>query len=113
MSRRVSPGPMKAKAGTSSATSRKPGQKPSQKSAVIDIEMGPEDAKIVLNTISSENYEMPRARAGLSATPTGIRLEINADDTGALRATINSYMRWIKIACEVAALEDCGKRSGK
>jgi len=45
--------------------------------------------------------EVPRSRARMShPEPRTLRLEVEADDTGALRAAINAYLGWIRLALE-------------
>jgi tRNA threonylcarbamoyladenosine modification (KEOPS) complex Pcc1 subunit len=43
--------------------------------------------------------EVPRARATVARTePDKVRVEITAQDTGALRAALNTYLGWIDLA---------------
>jgi len=47
---------------------------------------------------------VPRTRAVLAQAGDGFALRIEADDLGALRAALNSYLRWIAVAQEAAAI---------
>jgi len=59
---------------------------------------GPE-APTVLGAIGPEaGREIPRTRAKASLVEGRMVLEIEAKDLSALRAALNSYLRWIKIA---------------
>jgi tRNA threonylcarbamoyladenosine modification (KEOPS) complex Pcc1 subunit len=100
MSQRKMNGKMKGK------MKRKDGAAPCkiQKRAELRIGMEPGKARLVLKALSPETDDLPRARATISAAPCGLRLRVTADDTGALRAAINSYMRWIKISLDVGGL---------
>ncbi len=43
--------------------------------------------------------EVPRARSEiLRPTPESVRLRIEAKDTGALRAALNTYLGWVDLA---------------
>ncbi len=55
--------------------------------------------------------EIPRTRVNIERNGE-IRIEIVADDTHALRAAINSYLRWIDLAYNVMeVIEDGGTQS--
>ncbi|UCF09267.1 MAG: hypothetical protein JSW28_07325 [Thermoplasmata archaeon] len=43
---------------------------------------------------------VPRTDVALKEDDIAIYLEINADDINALRAAMNSYLRWIKVSCD-------------
>jgi KEOPS complex subunit Pcc1 len=56
-------------------------------------------APTVFGAISPEaGREIPRTRARASLEEGRMVLEIQAKDLSALRAALNSYLRWIKIA---------------
>lgn len=56
-------------------------------------------APTVFGAISPEaGREIPRTRARASLEGQSMVLEIEARDLSALRAALNSYLRWIKIA---------------
>jgi tRNA threonylcarbamoyladenosine modification (KEOPS) complex Pcc1 subunit len=73
--------------------------------ARIDVEAGsPRVADWVYRALAPEaEREVPRARAKLSP-PTGstLRLEITADDSGALRAGANTFLGWVRVALAAA-----------
>lgn len=43
---------------------------------------------------------MPRTKVQIESDD-GVKLIIKAEDTNALRAGLNSYLRWIKVAIDV------------
>lgn len=45
--------------------------------------------------------EIPRARVSMATAGGKMSLTIEADDTSALRAALNSYVRWAKVALDV------------
>src|SRR2546426_1067477 len=44
---------------------------------------------------------VPKARVAMRSAPGRLPLTIDADDTGALRAAVNSYLRWADVAARV------------
>ena len=68
--------------------------------ASIQIEFSSENrAIIVLNALKPETKESPTQRARVDVKRDGQKLTLlfEAKDTTALRASINSYTRWIKM----------------
>ncbi|WP_455393229.1 KEOPS complex subunit Pcc1 [[Eubacterium] cellulosolvens] len=62
----------------------------------ISLELSEPLRKIVIQALEPELVETGlRTQSEVSTTEAGIILSINADDTSALRAAINSYLRWI------------------
>ena len=58
----------------------------------VTAALGPEAAR-----------EVPRARAEVAATGPGrFRIRVEARDTGALRAALNTYLGWVSLALESA-----------
>jgi KEOPS complex subunit Pcc1 len=58
---------------------------------------------VVLGAISPEvGREIPRTRVKISSGPGQLVLDIEASDLAALRAALNSYLRWIKVAEDVS-----------
>ena len=54
---------------------------------------------VVLGAISPEvGREIPRTRVKISSESDQLVLDIEASDLAALRAALNSYLRWIKVA---------------
>ncbi|MDD1767167.1 MAG: hypothetical protein LUQ27_01185 [Methanomassiliicoccales archaeon] len=58
---------------------------------------------VVLGAISPEvGREIPRTRVKISSESGQVVLDIEASDLAALRAALNSYLRWIKVAEDVS-----------
>ena len=68
--------------------------------ATITLE-GPE-ASVVRQALAPEaGRDVPKARVSLSGSGSTLTITIDADDTGALRAAVNSYLRWSDVARQV------------
>ncbi|OGS49337.1 MAG: hypothetical protein A3K68_02260 [Euryarchaeota archaeon RBG_16_68_13] len=68
--------------------------------ATITLE-GPE-APVVLQALRPEaGRDVPKARVRVSGRRGAVTLTIEADDTSALRAAVNSYLRWADVAARV------------
>ena len=62
---------------------------------------GPE-ARVVYGALRPETgRDVPKARVSLRAIRDRVTLTIDADDTSALRAAVNSYLRWADVAARV------------
>jgi KEOPS complex subunit Pcc1 len=62
---------------------------------------GPE-ARLVYESLRPEaGRDVPKARIRLRPERGRVALTIEADDTGALRAAVNSYLRWADVAARV------------
>lgn len=48
--------------------------------------------------------EIPRTRVSLTSEGDEIILNVEASDLGALRAALNSYLRWISISEEIGKM---------
>jgi tRNA threonylcarbamoyladenosine modification (KEOPS) complex Pcc1 subunit len=60
------------------------------------------DARVVYESLRPEaGRDIPKARVSLRSAPGRVTLTIDADDTGSLRAAVNSYLRWADIAARV------------
>ena len=60
-------------------------------------------AKIVRGSLSPEMGEkIPRTRIAVEGRENEIVIKIEADDQNALRAALNSYIRWMNVAEETA-----------
>ena len=60
------------------------------------------DARVVYESLRPEaGRDVPKARTSLRARKGRATLTIDADDTSALRAAVNSYLRWADIAARV------------
>ncbi len=68
--------------------------------ATITLE-GPE-ASVVRQALAPEaGRDVPKARVSVSGTAKKVTITIEAEDTGALRAAVNSYLRWSDVAARV------------
>jgi KEOPS complex subunit Pcc1 len=65
------------------------------------------DAEVVLKTIEPEIQSAPSDRSSVNLNLNGniLKLVIDAEDTPSLRASINSYLRWIILSCDVQNLK--------
>jgi KEOPS complex subunit Pcc1 len=69
--------------------------------AVFTFELGPEKNKAVLAALRPEaSREIPRATAKVRLEGGRLLLEISSEDSASLRAAVNSYLRWVKVAAE-------------
>jgi len=60
------------------------------------------DAGVVYEALRPETgRDVPKARVAMRSAPDRLTLTIDADDTGALRAAVNSYLRWADVAARV------------
>jgi len=70
--------------------------------AVITIEG--DGADVVRQSLAPEaGRDAPRATVAISGSGSRVVLTIEAADTAALRAAINSYLRWADVAARVQA----------
>ncbi|HYM38702.1 MAG TPA: KEOPS complex subunit Pcc1 [Thermoplasmata archaeon] len=68
--------------------------------ATIILE-GPE-ASVVRMALSPEaGRDVPHAHVSVAGTARRLTITIDAHDTGALRAAVNSYLRWSDVAARV------------
>ena len=73
------------------------------KKAVFTFELGPHRNRAVLAALGPEaSRDVPRAAARVSSEGPQLRLEITAEDSASLRAAVNSYLRWVKLAAGAA-----------
>ena len=60
------------------------------------------DARVVYESLRPEaGRDIPKARVSLRAARGRVTLRIDAEDTSALRAAVNSYLRWADVAARV------------
>ena len=66
------------------------------------------DAQVVLKAIEPEIQSAPSERSSVSVELEGktLNLVINAEDTPSLRASVNSYLRWIILSNDVQTLTE-------
>jgi len=71
--------------------------------AVVLIELPREKAEIIKEAIEPEtgSSTSDRSRTRLQVTEGGLQVVAEAADTTALRASLNSYLRWIQGILEV------------
>lgn len=70
--------------------------------AVVTLEGA--DADIVRRALQPEaGRDLPRATVAIAGLPGRVVLTIEAEDTAALRAALNSYLRWADVALRVRA----------
>ena len=68
-------------------------------------------AKTVMRSLSPEvGREIPRTRVKIESDNESVVLEIEATDVPALRAALNSYLRWMKISEEIGHIT--GEKNG-
>ena len=68
--------------------------------ATITLE-GPE-AAVVRRALSPEaGRDVPKAQVAVGGSGRKVTITIEAEDTGALRAAVNSYLRWSDVAARV------------
>lgn len=61
-----------------------------------------EEAKIVTRSLDPEiKHRIPKTNVKIETSEKTVFLEIESDDTSALRAAVNSYLRWINTAINV------------
>lgn len=65
------------------------------------------DAEVVFKTIKPELQSAPSDRSSVNLDLQGntLKLMIDAEDTPSLRASVNSYLRWIILSCDVQNLK--------
>ncbi len=75
----------------------------------LEIEFfSPEEADIVLRSIKPEINGSPSDRTSVSVEiyESTLKIVIDAKDTASFRASLNSYLRWIKLSNEVINLKN-------
>lgn len=63
---------------------------------------GPNVSLIRRSLLPETSKEIPKARVGLSGDEDALEITIEAEDTGALRAAANAYLRWATISERIA-----------
>lgn len=70
-------------------------------SADLVFKLNGKTAKIVADSLAPEiQREIPRTKTQIYQKGDEVHLKISAEDTNALRAALNSYIRWAKVAIE-------------
>ena len=82
--------------------------------AAFSFELGEDKNIAVLAALEPEvSRELPRARAKVWTEGKTLHLEIEAEDAISMRAAVNSYLRWVKVAADAsAAAKDGSARAG-
>ncbi len=68
--------------------------------ATIPLE-GPEAAVVRQALAPEAGRDVPKARVTVAGSGRTVTIPIEAEDTGALRAAVNSYLRWSDVAARV------------
>jgi tRNA threonylcarbamoyladenosine modification (KEOPS) complex Pcc1 subunit len=72
--------------------------------ATVEINIDEETAGIIYESLKPETRGLPRADVTLSRNRGKIVLDVAAKDSSALRAALNSYLRWFMVAQSVGCL---------
>lgn len=71
--------------------------------AEILIELEPNVREIVIKSLSPElGRTVPKTQVNISETNAGLKIIFNAETTSALRAALNSYLRWVNCILSIA-----------
>ncbi len=68
--------------------------------ATITLE-GPEAAVVRRALAPEAGRDVPKARVSVTGTDRKVTITVDAEDTSALRAAVNSYLRWTAVAASV------------
>ena len=70
------------------------------------------DARVLRGAIGPElDAEPARATAEIRETKDGLTIRLEAEDVAALRAALNSYLRWLKVISDIEEeLKDGGEK---
>lgn len=80
------------------------------KSALIQFQINPNISRALVDSLGPEiEREIPRTEVNIIKDD-DITLEIHAEDTNALRAAINSYLRWAKVTMDTVEEIDKERR---
>jgi tRNA threonylcarbamoyladenosine modification (KEOPS) complex Pcc1 subunit len=80
-------------------------------SGTISLELdSAAEADVVEAALAPEmGADVPGSRVAMRREGTTLLLDIEAEDAGALRAAVNSYLRWMKTALDVHAVAQRGR----
>jgi tRNA threonylcarbamoyladenosine modification (KEOPS) complex Pcc1 subunit len=71
------------------------------KRAVITVQKDDKIADVVTKSLLPETERhIPRTKVDIREVGDVIQIELMADDTNALRAATNSYLRWMKVTID-------------
>ena len=68
--------------------------------ATVTLE-GPDAAVVRAALMPEAGRDIPKARVRVAGTARAVRILVEAEDTGTLRAALNSYLRWADVALRV------------
>jgi KEOPS complex subunit Pcc1 len=69
------------------------------KKAVIALHKNETPANVIARSLAPETARtIPRTSVNINENKESVCIEIAADDTNALRAAVNSYLRWIAVS---------------
>ena len=74
----------------------------------LEIEFeNPNEVDIILGSIKPEINGSPsdRTSVNITAYSSTLRIHIEAEDNASFRASLNSYLRWIKLSSEIINLK--------
>lgn len=82
--------------------------------AKFSFELGEDRNIAVMAALEPEvSRELPRAQAKVWTEGKTLHLDIQAEDAISLRAAVNSYLRWVKVAADAStAAKDGGTKAG-
>lgn len=82
--------------------------------AVLSVRVRGDVAKGMAAALSVEaDAGLPRVRASVGRDGGGVDLRLEAEDPSALRAALNSYLRWADLAARVAHGAEPSRRRGR
>jgi tRNA threonylcarbamoyladenosine modification (KEOPS) complex Pcc1 subunit len=82
--------------------------------AVFTFELGTPQNRAVLAALGPEaSRDVPRATAIVRVDGPRLHLEITAQDSASLRAAVNSYLRWVKLAAGAARAGTKARKTGE
>ena len=82
--------------------------------AVFSFELGKDKNVAVMAALKPESSnELPRAQARVWTEGKTLQLEIKAEDAISLRAAVNSYLRWVKVAADASTVGKTAKQDAK
>jgi KEOPS complex subunit Pcc1 len=73
----------------------------------LEIEFeNPDEVNIILGSIKPEVNGSPsdRTSVNINTNKSTLKISIRAEDTASFRASLNSYLRWIKLSSEILNL---------
>lgn len=75
--------------------------KVSMNELTVNLSMPGNLSEICCRSIALENRKLERSNTDISCTKDGLKIHITASDLSAMRAALNTYMRWVILCCEL------------